>query len=251
MITCTRSTVVTTLSLLALGMSALASATTPEILVLSNRADLITGGDALVEIRVPGYLNPAQGVKLDVDGRSVTNAFAKRADGRFYGLVTGLRDGTNVLRAVVPGGSASITLTNHPIGGPVFSGPQVLPWTCSTTSNPSLGPALDAQCNAPTAYRYMYRTTSNTFAVYDPNAATPANLAMTTTDQGVTVPYIVRIERGTMNRGIHEIAVLFNPAASWTPWARQPQWNQKLSMLYGAGTSQILLAGYSGLCAKR
>jgi len=246
MITCTRSTVVTTLSLLALGMSALASATTPEILVLSNRADLITGGDALVEIRVPGYLNPAQGVKLDVDGRSVTNAFAKRADGRFYGLVTGLRDGANVLRAVVPGGSASITLTNHPIGGPVFSGPQVVPWTCSTTSNPSLGPALDAQCNAPTAYRYMYRTTSNTFAVYDPNAATPANLAMTTTDQGVTVPYIVRIERGTMNRGIHEIAVLFDPAASWTPWARQPQWNQKLLMLYGAGTSQIYSQGTPG-----
>jgi hypothetical protein len=42
-----------------------------------------------------------------------------------------------------------------------------------------------------------------------------------------------------MNRGIHEIAVLFNPNAPWTPWARQPQWNQKVLMLYGAGTSQV------------
>src|SRR4051794_31470305 len=138
------------ISLLALSSAATASVQTPEIVVLSNRADLISGGDALVEIMVPGYLNPSAGVKVDVDGRSVTGAFAKRADGRYYGLVSGLKIGDNLLRAVVPGGSASINITNHAIGGPVFSGPQVQPWTCSTTSNPSLGPALDAQCNAPT-----------------------------------------------------------------------------------------------------
>ena len=91
----------------------------------------------------------------------------------------------------------------------------------------------------PTQYRYMYRTTAGQFATYDPAAPPPANLATTTTDQGITVPYIVRIERGTMNRGIHEIAVLFDPNAPWTPWARQPQWNQKVLMLYGAGTSQV------------
>ena len=226
-------------SLLALSSAATASVQTPEIVVLSNRADLISGGEALVEIVLPAYLNPSAGVKVDVDGRSVTSAFAKRADGRYYGLVTGLKIGDNLLRAVVPGASASITIKNHAIGGPVFSGPQVQPWTCSTTSNPSLGPALDAQCNAPTQYRYMYRTTAGQFAAYDPSAPPPANLATTTTDQGITVPFIVRIERGTMNRGIHEIAVLFDPAAPWAPWARQPQWNQKLLMLYGAGTSQI------------
>ena len=52
------------------------------------------------------------------------------------------------------------------------------------------------------------------------------------------MPYIVRIERGTMNRGIHEIAVLFDPAQPWAAWAPQPQWNHKLVMQYGAGTSQ-------------
>ena len=76
------------------------------------------------------------------------------------------------------------------------------------------------------------------FAAYDPAAPPPANLATTTTDEGITVPYIVRIERGTMNRGLHEIAVLFDPAQPWTAWAPQPQWNQKLVMQYGAGTSQ-------------
>src|SRR6266542_6898922 len=59
------------------------------IVVLSNRADLISGGDALVEIILPdkAKANPDD-VKIDVDGHDVTSAFAVRADGRFYGLVT-------------------------------------------------------------------------------------------------------------------------------------------------------------------
>ena len=231
----------------ALLASASLGATPPEfandnltgIRVLSNRADLVSGGDALVEIRLPSRAKP-QAVSVDIDGRDVTASFAVRADGRFYGLVTGLAEGDNHLTAHVPNGpGARITITNHPIGGPIFSGAQVQPWACSTTSAPSLGPPIDTQCNAPTQYRYVYRTTSNAFAAYDPTQPPPANLATTTTDQGITVPYIVRIERGTMNRGIHEIAVLFDPTKTWTAWARQPQWNRKLLMLYGAGTSQV------------
>ncbi len=115
---------------LALGLSTAATAAPPEILVLSNRADLVSGGDALVEIRVPTWVNLAKGVKVDVDGVNVNGAFAVRADGRYYGLVTGLKVGANVLTATMPGGRARITITNHPIGGPVFSGPQLQPWTC-------------------------------------------------------------------------------------------------------------------------
>ena len=210
----------------------------PQIVVLSNRADLVAGGDALVEIKWPAGANSSM-AKIALNGVAVNSAFAMRPNGRYMGLVTGLRDGFNVLTARVPGAGSEITITNHPIGGPVFSGPQVQPWTCSTTSNPSLGPATDAQCNAPTQYRYVYRTTANAFAAYDPNAARPANMATTTTDQGITVDYIVRIERGTMNRGIHEIAVLFDATKPWSPWQPQPQWNHKVLMLYGAGTSQV------------
>lgn len=212
-----------------------------EIEILSNRGDLLSGGDALVEVILPAKAKarPDQ-IRVDVDGRDVTSAFAVRSDGRFYGLVTGLPLGQSVLRAKVPNGpGARITLTNHAIGGPIFSGPQVQPWTCSTTTAPSLGPALDAQCNAPTQFRYMYRTTAGQFLAYDPSLPPPVNLATTTTDQGITVPYIVRVERGTMNRGIHEIAVLFDPTKPWTPWSRQPQWNQKVLMVFGAGTSQV------------
>ena len=163
------------------------------------------------------------------------------------GLVTGLRNGFNVLTARVPGAGAQIAITNHPIGGPVFSGAQVQPWTCSTTSNPSLGPAdrcavqradaVSATCIARPPTRSPPTTRP---------APRPANMATTTTDQGVTVDYIVRIERGTMNRGIHEIAVLFDPTQPWTPWQPQPQWNHKVLMLYGAGTSQVYSQGTPG-----
>ena len=89
---------------LALSLSTAANAAPPEILVLSNRADLISGGDALVEIKVPPWISLANGVKVDVDGVNVNSAFAVRADGRYYGLVTGLRMGDNVLTATMPGG---------------------------------------------------------------------------------------------------------------------------------------------------
>ena len=84
-------------------------------------------------------------VSVDDDGRDVTGAFALGEDGRFKGLVTGLDTGPNVLTARLPDGRAArITITNHPIGGPVFSGAQVMPWRCTTVENP-LSSAVSAQ----------------------------------------------------------------------------------------------------------
>ncbi len=210
-----------------------------EIRVLSNRADLLSDGNALVEIELPAK-DSFEDARVDLDGVDVTSAFAVRSDGRLLGLVTGLAEGRNVLQVKMRNGpGARLELVNHAKGGPIFSGEQVQPWTCQTTANPSLGPALDEQCNAPTAYRFVYRSLSNRFLDYDPESPPPASdIAQTTTDHGVTVPYIVRIERGTLNRGIHEIAVLFDPSQPWTPFDPQPQWNGKLVMHYGGGTSQ-------------
>src|SRR5262245_60339056 len=53
-----------------------------QIVVLSNRADLISGGDALVEIVLPGGVSPSS-VRVTVDGLDVTGAFAVRPNGRF------------------------------------------------------------------------------------------------------------------------------------------------------------------------
>src|SRR5690349_1525764 len=71
--------------------------------VLSNRADLISGGDALVRVDRPADA-VALPVSLDVDGRDVTAALADAGAGRLTGLVTGLADGPNELTASLPDG---------------------------------------------------------------------------------------------------------------------------------------------------
>ena len=250
---------------------------------LSNRADLISGGSALVEVKVPGFVPPAS-LKIDRDGTDITSSFVTLPSGRIVGLVTGLKNGNNNINATYTDGSAvgaQLVINNHPIGGPVLLGAQAGPWVCATPtavaavgntpgSNASGLPttATDAQCNIATEFKLFYRTKTAAsvnfgadggclFVLPDPSpagTATPANscfqpyvaattpaasVASTTTSHGVTVPYIVRRERGTINRGIYDIAVLFDPTKpTWTATAPQPQWNGKLLYTYGASTGQ-------------
>lgn len=207
-----------------------------EILVLSNRADLISGGDALVEIVPPEGTDLAT-LRVDVDGRDVTEAFGRRADGRVYGLIDRLRAGDNQVTARVRGARvATLEITNHPIGGPVFSGPQVQPWLCET-EEAGLGPAVDEQCNARTRVEWLYKSgTTGQFGTYNPDDP-PADVASTTTDQGHKVPYILRKETGTINRGVYSFWVLYDPAKPWEPWAPQNGWNHKLYYLFEGGAT--------------
>src|SRR3954449_9937897 len=141
---------------------------------LSNRADVISGGDALVQIVRPA---DASGVPftVKVGDRDVTGGFG--SDG--VGLIDGLDNGPNVVTATLDDGrSARITITNHPIGGPVFAGAQVQPWVCQEG-------AKDAQCNRPTVVSYQYMdASSGTFSSYAPkNPPASSSIATTTTDE--------------------------------------------------------------------
>jgi hypothetical protein len=186
-------------------------------------------------------VSPAQ-VRVALNGQDITSSFAVRADGRFLGLVSGLRVGSNELTARTSSseddengsGAASITITNHPIGGPVFSGPQVEPWVCNNIAN-GLPAPTDAQCDDPAQFRFFYMSTAtHQFAPFDPSSPPAAGLvATTTTDQGVTVPYVVRRERGVEDRGIYDIAVLSDPSQPWAPWAPQAGWNHKVVWEFG------------------
>src|SRR4051794_22725829 len=125
--------------------------------VLSNRADVISGGDALVQVVRPP---DASGVPFTVrvGDRDVTGRF----DSDGVGLIEGLENGANVVTATLDDGrGARITITNHPIGGPVFAGAQVQPWICQSG-------AKDAQCNRPTTVSYQYKDSSGNFNAYDP-----------------------------------------------------------------------------------
>jgi uncharacterized tannase-like protein DUF6351 len=207
------------------------AAATPNLSVdvLSNRADLISGGDALVEVRIPKRIPPRR-VRVFDGGRDVTGAFAVRSNGRYMGLITDLSVGRHRLTARAPGTKpAYATLVNHPNGGPVLSGPQLQPWVCQAG-------AVDAQCNQPPSYRYVYKSTDPSmqgFQPYDSNNP-PSDIAETTTDQGVTVPFIVRTETGYQDRDQYEISTLYQPAQPWAPWDPQSQWNHKLLVMHGA-----------------
>lgn len=240
---------------------------------LSNRADLVSGGAALIEVKLPAKA-VASLLKVDVDGIDVTAAFSTLADGRTLGVVKGLKNGTNAVTVKSTNGSfagAQLVITNAPVGGPVILSSQPSPWICATPSpvaasgnTPASNAsglstnATDAQCNIATEYKLFYRTTTvgcspalpdpspptlaptnNCFKPYTVGI-TPPDLATTTTTAGLNVPYIVRVERGTVNRGIYDIAVLFDPAnaAPWTPLAPQAQWNGKVVYSFGASTGQ-------------
>src|SRR3954468_18424528 len=187
-----------------------------DVRVLSNRADLISGGDALVQV------TPA-GAKVTVDGRDVTSQFAVRPDGRYLALLTGLRNGRNV---VVSGGQR-ITIVNHPFGGPAMAGPQIQPWTCADG-------ALDAQCNRAVKYEFLYKSTDGgDLKTYDP-ANPPGDVASTQTDNGKTVPFIVRQETGVLDRDEYRIAVLYAQKKPWAAWAPQEGFNHKMVIFHGA-----------------
>jgi hypothetical protein len=151
------------------------------------------------------------------------------------GVLSGLPVGRSEVMAKGAGGTARLVVTNHPVGGPVFSGPQVHPWVCETEAG-GLGPAKDAYCNAPTKVEYFYKPAFvSSLQPYDP-ASPPAAVDTTTTDQGKTVPFVVRRETGTLNRGIFATAVLWDPARPVSPWTPSA-WNHKLYYRFEGGAA--------------
>ncbi len=114
----------------------------PKITVLSNRADLISGGDALVEINAPKG-EAAKKRRMILNGKPVKKRFAKRANGRFQGIVRGIENGKQrPHREGARRPAAKVKILNHPNGSPVFAGLQVQPWECQDG-------AVDEQCNQP------------------------------------------------------------------------------------------------------
>jgi Tannase-like family of unknown function (DUF6351) len=205
-----------------------AQAETAGITVLSSQPGLVSGGDALVAVGGDG--------PVTLNGADVTGAFNSASDGKRIGLVEGLKLGVNILKA----GDANLRLTNHPISGPVFSGPHETPLYCMTdkftlpASKETLGVALDADCSVKTRVDFVYRTKGGAFKPLSAGAR-PDDLAETNTSDGKTVPYIVRVETGTINRAIYQIAILADPTVAVGPTAPPRAWNKKLVYTFGGG----------------
>lgn len=211
------------------------------IQVLSSPPQYVTGGDARIAVRANPVLH-GQLVFL-LNGQRIQPAMASQGD-RVEGVVSGLRLGANTLQVVhraargatgwLAAGTAAVQLVNHPVTGPVFSGPQLQPFECRTVQS-GLGAPLDAQCSAATRYDWFYmRTSGSLAALTDPTGARPADLADTTTSTGARVPFIVRVESGTINRSIYRIAALDNPGpgGAWDSTG----WNRRVVFTIGEST---------------
>ena len=65
-----------------------------QIKLLSTRADLVSGGEALTQIVVPAGTRASR-IRVELGKRDVSRQFAIRANGKLEGLITGLRLGAN------------------------------------------------------------------------------------------------------------------------------------------------------------
>ncbi len=243
-----------------------------ELAVLSTRAATVTGGDALIGIR---GVTAQDRVTVTADGVDVTAAFSPQPDdynpGRtmLTGLVAGLQEGDNTiaLTAVHPvhgARTATLPVTNHPITGPVFSGPHQTPFVCRVADIRDFdlvtGEAptqLDDDCSIQTYVRWYYLSgspegTADPAAIAeadevpgdaldwkpltDPYGPYPADLTTTRTTEGLVVPAIARVETTTINRGITRIAILDDPAARGpeAPFTTPEAWNDKVLYNWGA-----------------
>src|SRR5262245_20984105 len=103
-----------------------------ELTAVSSRPGAVSGGDILVELR--GTARDKWLAQLN--GRDVTSSFRHAGDDRDLALLNGLRDGKNTLTIGVNGTTrAELDIRNHPLSGPIFSGPHQQPFVCQTIDN--------------------------------------------------------------------------------------------------------------------
>jgi hypothetical protein len=223
--------------------------------VLSSKPNQVSGGDALLRVDAPADLLAQLQVKRN--GTDVTSAFSIQ-DGGLVGLVDGLNLGKNEITVVHTGSTkalASRKLFNYPTTGPIFSGPHQKFFVCQTIQAGLGEPLVDNQngqgflvknadgstagwslnCSANTKVDYLYRTTGGSFAALPSDGTRPSNMAQTTLLDGRTVDYVVRRERGTINRFIYSYAML-------APFGEQPGddpdtslWNKRAIYTFDGG----------------
>ncbi len=217
-----------------------------EITVLSSRPDMVSGDDALIQVDVSADV-PLSDVHITVNNTDKKSAFhANFEQNRFIGLIDELEPGANELSISTNSNVPAVTLMliNHPNEGPIFSGPHEQPFICETekfklTSGGTLGPPIDKNCSVLRRVDYIYRSVNSVGfqSLADPSIV-PKDAAFVTTLTGAVVPYIVRVETGTINRAIYQIAVLHTPDINNpnpTAWNPPAAWNRRLIYAFGGG----------------
>lgn len=262
-----RLTTSASLMMIALGMVAACSPVPPSpdnadsapadpvwIAPAEGRADLVAGSQTLLRIGLPDGA-AADRAELTVNGELVPGALRPAPDSSIFpttdspgylARVDGLREGDNRVAVTAAGHTAELTLTSHRWGASMISGPQPQPWECTTVAA-GLGEPIDEYCNAPTQVNYYYLPAGTPVGqAPDPHLAgfrpydrgdPPArsDIASITTEDGREIPYVVRYERGTVNRGIYAEAVVAEPDQELGPWSPPPAWKRKVMAVFPGG----------------
>lgn len=224
--------------------------------VLSSPPQYVSGGDARIELRAPGGLH--RHLEFWVNGRKTVQPGLASDGHRIEGVLTGLGLGANRLEvklARTPLTLASLQLTNHPITGPMFSGPQQTPFVCTTSqlgrqplvdsATPPGYPVFDAQgnkigystnCSIEPFVTYWYRAANNTWKALPADGSTPADMTTTTLADGRTVEFVVRQERGSINRFLYSFAMLA-PRGEDPARPDLSRWNGRLQYYFQGGVA--------------
>ncbi|RSM64469.1 hypothetical protein DMH04_51265 [Kibdelosporangium aridum] len=205
--------------------------------VLSGPAQYVSGGAARLRVVIP-RAEPLTAT-VTVNGTDVSSAFTRddHAEHALEGVLRDLPLGESRVQARVSGRRAELTLVNHPISGPMFAGPHQPDFFCSTPAHLAgfdlAPPFLDSDCSLATQTSYYYLAAGGDWKPYDRTAPRPPDMTRTATG----VDFVIRWERGTINRFIYTIAVL-DPAGTGTS-----AWNRKLIYHFGGG---VAIGHYQG-----
>lgn len=206
---------------------------------VSTRADMVTGGDVLIEVAAPGVDS------VTVDGEVVEVDFTRDGDVA-RGLVTGLAEGTSTIAVEAGGDRGELEVTNHPAGGPVFSGEQ-LPIVVCTTDRYGLGESEPPQCEAEPTVRFAWVDAEGDLQFVDDPAEVPPDAATVELD-GQERPAVLRWETGVINRGVYSVATLANGSApeagTGEDWDRD-HWNGRLVYRFGGGCGTTYGQGFN------
>jgi hypothetical protein len=202
---------------------------------VSTRAEYVTGGDVLValygvdsDVATPSGdpageassgedpvgedtdedtaregPDPATAIEVTVDGAAASVDWRPDGD-RLLGLVEGLGGGDHEIVAQLGDRRTSLTVVDHPSTGPVFTGRQLPLVTCSTEAF-GLGPPVGDDCSATAPLvTWSYVDTEGVRVELEDPTVVPDDVASMA--DGAT-PFVLREERGTINRAVYWITV--------------------------------------------
>jgi hypothetical protein len=232
------------------------AAMTVQLRVLSSPAQYVSGGDARIGVRAAVGLHDK--LELWLNGQRLDVALTSKGDS-LEGVVSGLVVGANTLevRHRSSGLRDSLTLTNYPITGPMFSGEQQTPFVCTTIQG-AVGrqPLVDSatapgyrvtnaqgtligysrNCSIDSFVSYQYRNTAGALRPMPADGSRPADMSTTTLADGRTVDFIVRREIGSINRFLYSIAMLA-PLGESSSQPDLSNWNGKLLYWFQGGVA--------------